>query len=123
MFFQDYLPKNKNFKVHLNATFGSGLPFGLPDNNYVFRNAFRYTPYRRVDIGFSVLAWDAAWRGRKKNLLSFSRQTWLSLEVFNLLGVQNEASNTWVKSIYNTQFAVPNYLTSRRLNLRARIDF
>lgn len=123
MFFQDYLPKNKNFKVHLNATFGSGLPFGLPDNNYTFRNAFRYTPYRRVDIGFSVLAWDAAWRGRKKSFLSFSRQTWLSLEVFNLLGVQNEASNTWVKTIYDTQFAVPNYLTSRRLNLRARLDF
>ncbi len=123
MFFQDYLPKNKNFKVHLNATFGSGLPFGLPDDNYKFRNAFSYTPYRRVDIGFSVLAWDAAWRGRKKSLFSFSRQTWLSLEVFNLLGVQNEASNTWVKTIYDTQFAVPNYLTSRRLNVRARIDF
>ncbi|MBP9190790.1 MAG: carboxypeptidase-like regulatory domain-containing protein, partial [Chitinophagales bacterium] len=30
MFFQDYIPGNKNFKVHLNFLYGSGLPFGPP---------------------------------------------------------------------------------------------
>ena len=33
IFFQDYLPRNENFKMHLNLSVGTGLPFGLRDNN------------------------------------------------------------------------------------------
>jgi hypothetical protein len=124
LFFQDYLPRNKNFKMHLNTTIGTGLPFGLPQNNDVYRNTYRLKPYHRVDLGFSVLMWDKDWLGRKPHhFLRFTRQTWVSLEVFNLMAVANEASKTWVKTIYNTQFAIPNYLTSRRINLRLRTDF
>jgi len=124
VFFQDYLPNNENFKVHLNLAFGTGLPFGVPDNNIVFRNTFRYSVYRRVDIGFSVLLWDKSWLQRKpKHFLRFSRNSWLSLEVFNLLGIRNEADKTWIKAINNQQFAISNFLTSRRLNVRWRIEF
>ncbi len=124
VFFQDYLPKNKNFKMHLNTTIGTGLPFGLPQNNDVYRNTYRLKPYHRVDLGFSFLMWDREWTARKPHhFLRFTRQTWMSLEVFNLMAVANEASKTWVKTIYNTQFAIPNYLTSRRINLRIRTDF
>lgn len=124
MFFQDYLRRNKNFKMHMNLTVGTGLPFGLPDNNIVYRNPYRFAPYHRVDIGFSLLLWDYSWRGRRPNhFLRFSRNTWVSFEVFNLMKVSNEASNTWIKTIYNTQYAIPNYLTGRRLNLRFRMDF
>jgi hypothetical protein len=124
LFFQDYLPRNKNFKMHLNTTIGTGLPFGLPQNNDVYRNTYRLKPYHRVDLGFSVLMWDKDWLARKPHhFLRFTRQTWVSLEVFNLMAVANEASKTWVKTIYNTQFAIPNYLTSRRINLRLRTDF
>ncbi len=124
VFFQDYLPKNKNFKMHLNTTIGTGLPFGFPGNNIIFRNTYRLKPYHRVDLGFSVLMYDEAWRNRKPHhFLRFTRQTWASLEVFNLMAVANEASKTWIKTIYNTQFAIPNYLTSRRINLRVRMDF
>ena len=28
IFFQDYLPRNENFKVHVNITYGTGLPLG-----------------------------------------------------------------------------------------------
>jgi hypothetical protein len=48
---------------------------------------------------------------------------WLSLEVFNLMDVSNEVSNTWIKTVFNNQLAIPNFLTSRRLNLRLKMDF
>lgn len=124
VFFQDYLPRNKNFKMHLNFTVGTGLPFGLLDNNRVFRNTYRFNAYHRVDIGFSLLLWDEEKRARKPNhFLRFTRNTWLSLEVFNLMRVENQAGNTWIKTIFNQQYAIPNFLTSRRINLRLRMDF
>lgn len=124
IFFQDYLRNNENIKMHLNLSVGSGLPFGVKDNNIIPRNTFRFSPYHRVDIGFSVLLWNEEWKERKtKHPLRFSRNTWLSLEVFNLMQVQNQASNTWIKTIFSQQFAIPNYLTSRRINLRLKMDF
>ena len=122
--FQDHLPKNENFKVHMNLNVGTGLPFGLKDANQIFRNNYRFSPYHRVDIGFSLALWDKAWSDRKPNHpLRFTRSSWLSLEVFNLLQVQNQASQTWIKTVFNSQYAIPNYLTSRRINLRLRFDF
>lgn len=124
VFFQDYLPKNENFKMHLNLIYGSGLPFGVKDNNEVYRNVYNYTPYRRVDIGFSWLLWNDKWKDKKPNHpLGFADNVWMSLEVFNLLAVENVASNTWIKDILNRQYAIPNNLTSRRINLRLKVDF
>lgn len=124
MFFQDYLKNNKNFKMHLNLTVGTGLPFGLRDNNRVYRNTYRFDPYHRVDIGFSLLLWDEVKRNKKPNhFLRFTEKTWLSLEVFNLMQVQNQAGNTWIKTVFEQQYAIPNYLTSRRINLRVKVDF
>ncbi len=124
MFFQDYLPKNENFKMNLNFVVGTGLPFGIPRNNEVYRNTYRYSPYHRIDIGFSYLLWDAERRMKRgRNPFRFTRRAWMSFEVFNLLEVANAASNTWVKTIQNQYVAVPNYLTSRRINLRFKFDF
>jgi len=123
-FFQDYLRNNKNVRMHLNLTVGSGLPFGVVDNNIIFRNPYRFAPYHRVDIGFGFQLWKDAWRKKHpKHFLRFTRDTWASLEVFNLMKVANEASNTWIKTIENTQYAIPNYLTGRRLNVRIRMEF
>ena len=124
MFFQDYLPKNDNFKVYLNMAVGTGLPFGIKDDNKVYRNVFRYKPYHRLDIGFGYQLWKEDWLSDKPfHPLRFAKNAWLSLEVFNLLEVQNVASNTWIKTIGSQQFAIPNYLTSRRINLRVRMEF
>ena len=123
-FFQDYLRNNKNVRMHLNLTVGSGLPFGVVDNNIIFRNPYRFAPYHRVDIGFGFQLWKDAWRKKHpRHFLRFTRDTWASLEVFNLMKVANEASNTWIKTIENTQYAIPNYLTGRRLNIRIRMEF
>lgn len=124
MFFQDYLPMNERFKTHVLLTVSSGLPFGVRDNNRIFRNVYRQKMYQRVDIGFSYQLWDKKLRAQKpEHMFRFFDDVWLSLEVFNLLQIQNEASNTWIKTIINQQFAVPNYLTSRRINLRLRAAF
>jgi len=124
VFFQDYLPKNEDFRMHLNFTVGTGLPFGLRGNNTVFRNTYRFNPYHRVDIGFSYQLFDQQKAKEKPNhFLNFTRNAWVSLEVFNLMQVQNQASNTWIKTVFDQQYAIPNYLTSRRINLRLRFDF
>ena len=124
MFFQDYLPSNENFKMHLNFSVGTGLPFGLKDNNEIYRNTYRLKAYHRVDIGFAYQLWDSAWTDKKpRHPFRFTEKAWLSLEVFNLMDVQNQASNTWIKTITNQQFAIPNFLTSRRINLRVKFDF
>ncbi len=124
VYFQDYLPRNEDFKVHMSFTYGTGMPFGLPENNRVYRNTYRYSPYRRVDIGFSWQLWDKSKLEKKPgHFLRFTESTWVSLEVFNLLQMANVANNTWIKSIYNVQYAIPNHLTSRRINLRVRVDF
>ena len=124
IFFQDYLPRNENFKMHLNFSVGTGLPFGLRDNNTIYRNTYRYRPYHRVDIGFAFQLWDESRRLRRPNsLLRHTKSTWLSLEIFNLMEVANVASNTWIKTVTNVQYAIPNNLTSRRVNLRLKVDF
>ena len=124
IFFQDYLPRNENFKMHLNLSIGTGLPFGLKDNNEIYRNTYRYKTYHRVDIGFAFQLWDEERRLRRPNSpLRFTRNTWLSLEIFNLMEIANVAANTWIKTVTNVQYAIPNNLTSRRINLRLKMDF
>jgi hypothetical protein len=124
MFFQDYLPKNKNLKANIGFSFASGLPFGTKDNNQVLRNIFRYKPYQRLDIGFSYSLWD-----KKESKVSTHNpfrnfdKAWLSLEVFNIMNYNNTASITWIRTITNEQYAINNNLSGRRVNLRFRIDF
>ena len=124
MFFQDYLPRNENFKVHVNLSVGTGLPYGQKEYNLVYRNAFRYPPYHRIDIGFSYLLWDRSWREKQpRHPLRWSRNTWVSVEVYNLMQVANVASNTWIKAINNYTYPIRNYLTSRRINVKFKVDF
>ncbi len=124
LFFQDYLRNNPNFRTHVQLTVGGGLPFGIQGNNEVFRNTLRFDTYHRIDIGFSWRLFDRAdSRNRATSPLRFTRSTYLSLEAFNLMNVGNQAGNTWIKTIFQQQFAVPNRLTGRRVNLRLAMDF
>lgn len=124
IFFQDYLRKRKDAKVFVNLTVGTGLPYGLPGDNVIYRNPLRFKPYHRVDIGFSYSLFNQQKRERNPNhFLRFTQNTWISAEVFNLLEVANVANVTWIKTVFKQQYAVPNYLTSRRINLRLRMEF
>lgn len=122
LYLQDYIPGNENFKVHLNLVFGTGLPVGPPDLNR-FRDTLRIPPYRRVDIGFSALLLNGRKDKYNERFASKFKAIWFSVEVFNLLGVSNTISYSWLKDNYNTVYAVPNYLTSRRLNAKLQVNF
>ncbi len=58
MYFEDYLPHNKNFKVHINAVYATGLPVGTPYTP-MYDDILRLPSYKRVDMGFSALLLDA----------------------------------------------------------------
>lgn len=122
VFFQDYIPYIPSFKVNLKLVFGTGMPFGAPYNER-YKHIFRMSPYRRVDIGFSKQLISETSSFKKGNPLSHVRNCWLSLEIFNLLGINNVSSYMWVTDIYNIQYAVPNYLTPRQINLKLVAEF
>ncbi len=136
LFFQDYLPKLPRCKMHMNLLFGSGLPFGPPTHE-LYKNILRMPPYRRVDIGFSYEiikerptpalpigeGESSASPPQRGGFRWGFKSLWFSLEVYNLLAVNNVVSYLWVRDVNGRQYAVPNYLSSRLLNARVMIKF
>lgn len=115
MYFQDELPTNPTFKVHVNYVFGSGMRFG-PPNDFQRRTFLTYPPYHRVDLGFSklILVNSANRSGGRTGVESL----WATLEIFNLFQRQNTVSYVWIKDLQNNNFAIPNRLSARLINLR-----
>ncbi|MCR9153471.1 MAG: carboxypeptidase regulatory-like domain-containing protein [Bacteroidetes bacterium] len=117
IFFQDYLPNDPSFRVSLTLAYGTGLPFGPPQATAAER-VFRLPDYRRVDIGFSKVLKSESKKYDSKFLNQF-RSLWIGVEVFNLLDITNTISYLWVKDISTArEYAVPNYLTPRLLNVK-----
>ncbi|HNQ13077.1 MAG TPA: TonB-dependent receptor, partial [Bacteroidia bacterium] len=123
LFFQDYLPSAPNFKMNMTLVYGTGLPFGPPGEER-YKDIFKYPPYRRVDIGFLYQLIDSEYnRPARFKALQWIKSMWISMEVFNLLQANNTVSYNWIKDISGRQYAVPNYLTGRQLNLRMMVKF
>ena len=121
LFFQDYIPGNLNYKMHLNMIYGSGLPFGPPKSEK-YQDILRIPDYRRVDVGFSAILKSENKRS-KVNFMNIFNSAWISAEVFNLLDINNTVSYLWVSDIGGRQYAVPNYLTRRQINLKLILRF
>ena len=120
LFFQDYIPNNPTYKMHLNLVYGTGLTFGPPKSEKN-QDILRIPPYRRVDIGFSK---EIIKEGeKKKGFFKHFDAIWLSLEVFNLLQINNTVSYLWVSDVSGRQYAVPNYLTTRQINAKLIFSF
>jgi hypothetical protein len=122
MFFQDYVPNHPSYKLQLSAHYGTRMPF-TPPNTERYDQVFWMPSYRRVDIGFSKLIKGSEKDFAKTNPLHHIESLWLGFEVFNLLDINNTISYQWIKTVSNLrgqsgQYAVPNYMTSRRLNLK-----
>lgn len=121
IFFQDYLPTLPKYKVNLNLTYGSGLPFG-PNNSRRDQQILRMPSYKRMDIGFSRVIKESDFISKNKFFNFFETAT-ISAEIYNLLGIRNTGSYIWITDSSNNKYAVPNYLTSRLLNLKLSVEF
>lgn len=123
IFFQDYLPGRPDFRAHINVAFGTGIPASPPGKDQ-WDIWFRMPPYRRIDIGFSKVL---AGAGTKRED-SFMKELIAVIEIFNLADMRNTISYTWIRTVRNSEgvtreFAVPNYLTRRSLNLKLTAQF
>jgi hypothetical protein len=122
MMFQDYLPSFPSYRMQLTLVYGSGLPFGPPDRNR-YGDTLTMPSYRRVDIGFLKILIDENDSKEKKGWKKHFRAAQIGIEVFNLLDVQNVISYLWIQDVEARTWAVPNYLTARRINLRLIAKF
>ncbi|MCX6252705.1 MAG: carboxypeptidase-like regulatory domain-containing protein [Bacteroidetes bacterium] len=123
IFFQDYVPGFPSWRVHLTAFYGTGLPISPPNAKKDPNSIFRIPSYKRVDLGLSKQLISDNTRFSSKNPLRAFKAMWLSLEIFNLLGISNTVSYIWIRDITGTQWGVPNYLTPREFNLKLVADF
>ncbi len=121
IYFQDALPSFPKNKMYLNLLFGTGMP-SSPPGQASLRNTFTVPQYKRVDIGFARVVYDDENKG-KGHITKKIKELKLSLEIFNLLNINNTLSYLWIKDLTGTTYAVPNYLTARRLNLRLYTRF
>ncbi|MDX9902527.1 MAG: carboxypeptidase-like regulatory domain-containing protein [Bacteroidales bacterium] len=123
IFFQDYLPGHPDFRAHINIAIGTGIPTSPPDREQ-WDVWFRIPPYRRIDVGFSKVL-----LGQKKIREEFSMKELVAgIELFNLADIRNTISYTWIRTVRNSEgqtreYAVPNYLTGRMVNLRLTARF
>lgn len=128
IYFQDYWPGNDNIQMQVSFIYGAALPYG-PPNTYRYLATNRMHPdYVRVDLGLST----QLIKKKTKTKKSLFKSCWLSFEVFNLLGIKNTVSYSWVTVVPNLtvsqpinsdSFAVPNKLTSRRFNIKLTCKF
>ena len=122
VFFSDYFPGSDRWKVTIRGHYAGGLPFGPPHSGRE-KQYFRMPAYRRVDLGMSYCLLKEEDRSRRTNIGRNIRSAWIGVDAFNILGISNVNSYYWVTDIAGSQFAVPNYLTGRQLNLRLLVEF
>lgn len=122
LYFQDYFPGNKRLMFNLKGVVAGGLPVTIPRQGY--EGGYRRTPaYRRVDIGLTYQLARGESELMERGFFRHFKNIWLGVDVFNLLDIKNTGSYYWITDAYNQQYAVPNYLTGRQLNVRLSVDF
>lgn len=124
LFFTDYFPKFPKLKFSLRGILNDGLPMTAPRSSRD-KGYFRAPAYKRVDIGLSyaLLSPRADGEPKRAGVAGMLKSVWLGVDVFNLLDISNVSSYYWVTDVNNIQYAVPNYLTRRQINVRLSVDF
>ncbi len=122
--FQDYIPTIPSLRMYLNLVYNTGVPGGSPSyaDPYNFQNRLR--DYRRADLGISHIFVGTNKKYPKNHWLYGFEELNIGFEIFNLFNNQNSITNTWVRDVDSKQqFAVPNFMTSRVLNLKLQMRF
>ena len=119
MFFTDYFPGTDRWKMSLKLAYADGLPFSAPHKE-LESNSFRAPAYKRADIGMSYRALNNEDRKMKKSPF---KNIWLGIDCLNLFGINNVNSFYWITDVTSHQYAVPNYLTGRQINVRLLFEF
>ncbi len=123
MYFTDYFPKFPKLKLNLRGVFSDGLPTTAPHSSRD-KGYFRTPAYKRVDIGLSYALLSAPKEGEARSGIGkYLKSIWLGLDCFNLFDISNVSSYYWVTDVNDVQYAVPNYLTRRQINVSLTIDF
>ncbi len=127
IFFQDYLPGYPTWRAHINIAFVTGIPVISPYNDR-YDQYHRLPSYRRVDLGITKIIKGPNSPLPGSKLLKYFNEVFAGVEIFNLLDINNTISYLWIKTVNNLsgqmrQFAVPDYLTGRSLNLRLSATF
>ena len=118
LFFTDYFPGTDRWRMSLKLAFADGLPFNAPHSS-LDTMPFRAPAYKRADIGMSYRLYDNDKRERK----SIFKNIWLGIDCLNLFGINNVNSYYWITDVTSNQYAVPNYLTGRQINVKATFEF
>lgn len=124
LLFQDYVPNYPNIKMYLNLVYNTGLPGGSPNyaDPYEYQNRLR--DYKRADLGISYIFAERNNPYPKGHWLASFEELNVGIEIFNLFNNQNSITNTWVRDVESKQqFAVPNFMTSRVLNIKLGMRF
>ncbi|MCH5347640.1 MAG: carboxypeptidase-like regulatory domain-containing protein [Muribaculaceae bacterium] len=123
LYFTDYFPKWPKLKFSLRGIFSDGLPVTAPRSSRD-KGYFRTPAYKRVDIGLSYALLSPLEQGAtRRGFLRHIKSAWIGLDCFNLLDISNVSSYYWVTDVNEIQYAVPNYLTRRQLNVRLSVEF
>jgi len=123
LFFTDYFPKFPKLKFNLRGIFSDGLPVTAPRSTRD-KWFFRAPAYKRVDIGLAYGLITPPKDGEHRTGLAKTlKSAWLAIDIFNLLDISNVSGYYWVTDVNNIQYAVPNYLTRRQLNVRLSLEF
>ncbi len=122
IFFQDYVPKLPMFKISLKGIISDGLTFGSPMKGRA-EGYYRAPAYKRVDLGLTYILIGGEEQWSKYGFWRNIKSATIGVDVFNLFDFANVNSYTWVTDVNNVQYAVPNYLTRRQLNVRLAVKF
>ena len=128
LFFTDYFPGTDRWKMSLKLAFADGLPFGAPHRS-LDQMPFRAPAYKRADIGMSFRAYGESKIESPYPIMNstasrkrWAKNVWVGIDCLNLFGINNVNSYYWITDVTSQQYAVPNYLTGRQVNLRVLIE-
>jgi hypothetical protein len=135
LFFQDQMPSTWNtkdtkwdsFRVNMNLIFATGFSYAsksvLSNPAYESGKVPRTPNYLRADVGFVKDFISEKYPATKSKFFKNFKALSLSLEIFNLMGIDNTISYNFIRATNGRNYAVPNRLTNRRINLKLIAKF